>query len=69
MDLRCDAMLRSNLGNENSDEGHIKCSRGPQVPHPCCSGISFHLNIFSYSVAFTIPYAKRAKRTFEFLAV
>jgi len=31
---RFDAMLCSKLGNENSDAGHIKCSRGPQVPHP-----------------------------------
>jgi len=23
------------LTNENSDAGHVKCSRGPQVPHPC----------------------------------
>jgi len=35
-----DAMLCSDLGNENFDVGHIKCSRrphlaqGPQVPHP-----------------------------------
>ena len=34
MELRLDAMLYSNLGNENSDAGHIKYSRGPQVPHP-----------------------------------
>jgi len=33
MELRFDAMLYSNLGNENSDAGHIKCSRGPQGPH------------------------------------
>jgi len=33
MDLRFDTMLCSNLSNENSVEGHIKCSRGPQVPH------------------------------------
>jgi len=33
--LRFDAMLCSNLGKENSSAGHIKCSRGPQVPHPC----------------------------------
>jgi len=33
MELRFDAMLYSNLGNENSDAGHIKCSCGPQVPH------------------------------------
>jgi len=31
MELRCDAMLCSNLGSEGSDAGHIKCSRGPQV--------------------------------------
>ena len=35
MELRSDAMLYSNLGNENSDAGHIKCSRGPQVLHSC----------------------------------
>jgi len=23
------------MGNENSDAGHIKCTRGPQVSHPC----------------------------------
>jgi len=34
MELHFDAMFYSNLGNENSDTGHIKCSRGPQVPHP-----------------------------------
>jgi len=40
MELRFDMMLCSNLGNEDSDAGHIKCSRGPhlvrgsQVPHP-----------------------------------
>jgi len=33
MELRFDAVLCLNLGNENSDAGHIKCSRGPQVPH------------------------------------
>jgi len=32
MELRFDTMLYSNLGNENSDAGHIKCSGGPQVP-------------------------------------
>jgi len=26
-------MLHSNLGNENYDAGHIKCSRGLQVPY------------------------------------
>ena len=35
MEFRCDAMLFSNMRNENSDAGHVKCSRGPQVPHPC----------------------------------
>jgi len=35
MEFRFDANLYSNMGNENSDTGHIKCSRGPQVPHPC----------------------------------
>ena len=33
-EFRFDAILCSKLGNENSDAGHIKCSRGPQVPHP-----------------------------------
>jgi len=35
MKLRFDAILYSKLGNENLDSGHIKYSRGPQVPHPC----------------------------------
>jgi len=35
MELRFDAILYSKLGNETSDAGHIKFSRGPQVPHPC----------------------------------
>ena len=34
MELRFDAMLCSWMRNENSDMGHIKCPRGPQVP-PC----------------------------------
>jgi len=39
MKLCFDAMLCTNLSNENSDAGHIKSSRvvhlvhGPQVPH------------------------------------
>jgi len=33
MELRFHVMLYSNFGTENSDAGHIKCSRGPQVPH------------------------------------
>jgi len=32
MELRFDAMLYSNMGNENSDTGHIKCSRWSQFP-------------------------------------
>ena len=42
MEFRFVAVLCSNLGNKNSDVGHVKCSRGthlargPQVPHPCC---------------------------------
>ena len=35
VDLRFDTMLYSNLCNENSVAGYIKCLRGPQVPHPC----------------------------------
>jgi len=41
MELRLDAILYSKMDNENSDAGHVKCSRGPhlarwpQVPHPC----------------------------------
>jgi len=41
MELRFNMMLYSNLGNKNSDVGHIKCSckshlaRMPQVPQPC----------------------------------
>jgi len=34
MEFRFDAVLSSSLENENSNEGHIKCSRVPQVPHP-----------------------------------
>jgi len=36
MKLRFDVILYSKLDNEHSDAGRIKCSRGPQVPHPCC---------------------------------
>jgi len=35
MEFHFDVILCSSLVNENSDVGHIKCSRGPQVPHPC----------------------------------
>jgi len=41
MELCFDMILYPNLGNENSDAGHIKCScrlllaHGPQVSHLC----------------------------------
>jgi len=35
MEFHFDAMLCSRLVNGNSGAGHTKCSRGPQVPHPC----------------------------------
>jgi len=34
-ELRLDAILYFNLGNKNSNEGHIKCSWEAQVPYPC----------------------------------
>jgi len=40
MELRFDVILHSKLSNENSNAGHIKCSLGPQVPHPWAR--SFH---------------------------
>jgi len=33
MELRVEEILHSNFGNENSNAGHVKCSRGPQVAH------------------------------------
>jgi len=33
VELRLEAILHSNFGNENSNASHIKCSRGPQVAH------------------------------------
>ena len=42
MELGFDTMLCSNFGHENSDAGHVKCSRwahlarGPQVPPVMC---------------------------------
>jgi len=33
MELRFDAMSYSNLGNKNSNAGHIKCLHRPQVPN------------------------------------
>jgi len=41
MELRFHVTLCSNVGNAQSDAGHIKCSRGPQVPHPCCRPTAF----------------------------
>ena len=35
MELCFDAILCSKSGEENSNTGHIKCTCGPQVPHPC----------------------------------
>jgi len=35
MEFRFCAMLCSNLGSKNSEAGHIKFLRGPQVPRPC----------------------------------
>jgi len=40
MELRFDAMLYSTLANENSEAGHIKCSRGP---HLACRPLVTHL--------------------------
>jgi len=42
MELRFDTMLYFNLGNENSDAGHIKCSRGPQAPTPVVKSCTLH---------------------------
>jgi len=39
------------MGNENSDAGHIKCLRGPQVPHPWCTAsipLPTHTNIHDF---------------------
>jgi len=35
MEFRFDAMLHSNLGNENSYASHIEFSRGLHIPHSC----------------------------------
>jgi len=45
MQLRFYAMLYSNLRNENSVAGHIKCSRGPQVPHVCRKLTHYHVQL------------------------
>jgi len=38
-EFRFNAMLCFITVNENSDAGHINCSYGPQVPHPCFTPI------------------------------
>jgi len=44
MVLRFHAMLYSNFGKANSDAGHIKCSRGSQISHPCFRGMK-HMSV------------------------
>jgi len=34
MEFRFDVIVYSKLGDEDSNAGNIKCSLGPQVPHP-----------------------------------
>jgi len=41
MEFGFDAILYSTLGNENSDAGHIKCSRGTQVAQPWSTWIGW----------------------------
>jgi len=41
MELRFDVILYSKLASENSYAGHIKCSRGQQVPRPCTTVTTF----------------------------
>jgi len=48
MELRFDAMLYSNLGNENSETGHSKCSRRSQDPHPWSTWMHSLQTIFSH---------------------
>jgi len=50
MELRIGAMLYSNVGNETTDAGHIKCSRGPQVPHP----------VLTFTLTLTKNFVKRS---------
>jgi len=33
MEFHFDAILFSNLGNEYSNAGHVKCSHGPHLAH------------------------------------
>jgi len=53
MELRLDVILYDKLVNENSDAGHIKCSRGPQVPHPWLKATStWHTALYLLLVKF-----------------
>jgi len=63
VELRLEAILHSNLGNENSNAGHIKCSRGPQVAHTpvlrcCCpASVTLHLShiLEQWLATFSMP--------------
>jgi len=46
MELRFEAIVYSKFGDEDSNAGHIKCSRGPQVPTPALDRI---LIFYSFS--------------------
>ena len=52
MELPFDVTLYSNLCNENSNAGHVKCSHRPhlacglQVPHPCFGIVHFAMACF-----------------------
>jgi len=66
MELRFDATLCSNLGNENYNAGHIKFSRGPhlargqQFPHPCVKLSLFQDNERSYSLPYRVNCGTQA---------
>ena len=45
MEFRYDAILCFNLGNENSDAGHIECSRGSQVPNRWSKSLAHVLSV------------------------
>jgi len=53
LEFRFDTMLCSILGNENSNAGHAKFSRGPQVPHPSCAStfVNKKRNFVQFSTA------------------
>jgi len=46
--LRFDAILCSNLGNENSDVGHVKHSRRLQVTSPVYKSIRAYFKLWSF---------------------